>query len=106
MTTKKKATKAPPAPFPLFESGQIWQMGDTTLEMGLVGKRLVHYKLYKAQAKRPPTQLLGKEALEKFLVERGAILVPAVPAPAPAAPARKSVPPRRVAAKPDAAKSN
>ena len=105
--TKKKAIKVPPAPFPLFESGQIWQMGDTTLEMGLVGKRLVHYKLYKAQAKRPPTQLLGKEALEKFLVERGAILVPApAPAPAPVVPARKSVPPRRVAAKPDAAKSN
>jgi hypothetical protein len=95
---KKKTTKVP-TPFPLFESGQIWQMGDTTLEMGLVGKRLVHYKLYKAQAKRPPTQLLGKEALEKFLIERGAILVPAVPVPAPAAPAaRKPAPPRRTAA--------
>lgn len=60
---------------PPFESGQIWQMGDANLEIGLVGKRLVHYKHYKAKAKRPPTQLSGKEALERFLQQQGATLL-------------------------------
>ena len=54
-------------------------MGDANLEIGLVGKRLVHYKHYKAKAKRPPTQLSGKAALEKFLQKQRAILLPEAP---------------------------
>ena len=83
----KKTTRKSPAPLPSFESGQIWQIGDTNLQIGLVGKRLVHYKHYKAQAKRPSTQLLGKTALESFLQKNRAILLPETPVPAaPAAP--------------------
>jgi hypothetical protein len=70
MKTRKTRMMIPP-----FESGQIWQMGDANLEIGLVGKRLVHYKHYKAKAKRPPTQLSGKEALERFLQQQGATLL-------------------------------
>lgn len=75
MKTRKTRVLIPP-----FESGQIWQMGDANLEIGLVGKRLVHYKHYKAKAKRPPTQLSGKAALEKFLQKQRAILLPEAPA--------------------------
>lgn len=69
--TRKTAVVLPP-----FERGQIWQIGDANVEIGLVGKRLVHYKHYKAQAKRPPTQLSGKGVLEKFLQKQGATLLP------------------------------
>lgn len=51
-------------------------MGDGNLEIGLVGKTLVHYKHYKAQAKRPPTQLSGIVVLERFLQKHRAILLP------------------------------
>lgn len=77
--TRKSRTLIPP-----FQSGQIWQMGDANLEIGLVGKRLVHYKHYKAQAKRPPTLLSGKATLERFLQKQRAILLREPPSPAAA----------------------
>ena len=40
-----------------LESGQVWRMGDSNLHVELVGKRLVHYKLIKVNAKRTPTSL-------------------------------------------------
>ena len=72
MKTRKTRTLIAP-----FETGQIWQMDDANLEIGLVGKRLVHYKHYKAKAKRPPTQLSGKAALERFLQSQRAVLLQA-----------------------------
>jgi len=60
-------------------------MADANLEIGLVGKRLVHYKHYKPLAKRPPTQLSGKGVLEKFLQKHRAILLPETPPLTPAA---------------------
>ena len=60
-----------------FQSGQIWQMEDSNLQIELVGKRLVHYKLYKGKTKRTPISLSGKEVVEKFLKENKAILVQA-----------------------------
>lgn len=62
-----------------FQTGQIWQMGDNNLEIGLIGKTLVHYKYYKAQMKRSPVALLNKDALEKFLQDNHAVLVPSLP---------------------------
>ena len=59
-----------------FETGQVWQMGDSNLEIGLIGKTLVHYKYYKSQMKRSPVSLLNKIALEKFLQDNEAVLVP------------------------------
>jgi len=58
-----------------LQNGQIWRMEDSHLHIALVGKRLVHYKLYKAAAKRAPVSLLGKETLTKFLRENNGILV-------------------------------
>src|SRR5262245_8485237 len=63
------------APLPPFENGQVWQMQDTSVRIGLVGKRLVHFKHYSTAVKRPSTQLTGKERLEQFLRENDAVLV-------------------------------
>jgi hypothetical protein len=58
-----------------FESGQIWQMEGSQLEIGLIGKTLVHYKHYKGEMKRSPVSLLNKDALERFLQDKQAVLV-------------------------------
>jgi len=58
-----------------FESGQIWQLEDSNLQIGLVGKTLVHYKHYKGNTKRAPISLAGKTVLEKYLREKKAVLV-------------------------------
>jgi hypothetical protein len=69
-TIQKKQT------FP-FQSGQIWQMKDSRVQIGVVGKTLVHYKHFKGQAKRSPNSLSGKQTLERFLKIRKAVLMPA-----------------------------
>jgi hypothetical protein len=63
-----------------FQSGQIWQMEDSHLEIGLIGKTLVHYKHYKGQMKRSPVSLLNKDALARFLLDNQAVLVRQQPA--------------------------
>lgn len=77
MKTKARKTKMALAP---FESGQIWQMGETLLKIGTVGKRLVHYKQFKSAANASPVYLSGKEDLEKLLQQHRAVLLPAPPA--------------------------
>ena len=59
-----------------LESGQVWRMGDSNLHVELVGKRLVHYKLIKVNAKRTPTSLSVRTVVEKYLKENNAVLVP------------------------------
>jgi hypothetical protein len=75
----KNVTQKTRSPLPPFQSGQIWKMKGSNVEIGLVGKRLVHYKYYQGQTKGSPTptSLTGKDALEKFLQEKRAVLVPA-----------------------------
>ncbi|HXI50392.1 MAG TPA: hypothetical protein VNH84_02780 [Candidatus Saccharimonadales bacterium] len=58
-----------------FERGQIWQMAESQLVIGLIGKTLVHYKHYKGEMKRSPVSLLNKQALERFLQDKQAVLV-------------------------------
>src|SRR6266446_6754019 len=62
------------APRPL-QPGQIWKMDEADLHIEEVGKRLVHYKLFRGKARRVPISLSGKEAVEKYLEENGAVLV-------------------------------
>ena len=50
-------------------------MGDSNLQIDLVGKTLIHYKHYKGQTKRAPVSLAGKAVLEKFLKKNKAVLV-------------------------------
>ena len=81
----KKKLRKKPISFQPFQHGQIWQMGDSSLQIDQVGKTLVHYKYYKAQTKRPPIRLSNKGELEKFLKENDAILLRAASRLSPAA---------------------
>ena len=66
----------------LFQNGQIWKMVDSSLQIDLVGKTLVHYKHYKGETKRAPVSLASKEVLAKFLKQNKAVLTKAAPAKA------------------------
>lgn len=48
--------------------GQVWQLADHKLEIGLVGRTLVHLKHYKGLELRPPTQLSSKTSLQEVSV--------------------------------------
>ncbi len=58
-----------------LQSGQIWKMEDANLHVEVVAKRLVHYKLFRGEAKRAPTSLSGKEVVEKYLKTNKAVLL-------------------------------
>ena len=62
-------------PLKPLETGQVWRMEDSCLRIELVGKRLVHYKLVKGQAKRTPLSLSNKRSVEKYLKDNKAVLV-------------------------------
>jgi len=66
--------KTPISLYPL-QAGQVWQMAGSNLHIGMVGKRLVHYKLLKGQTKRAPICLSGKEVVERYLKASKAVLV-------------------------------
>jgi hypothetical protein len=61
-----------------FQPGQVWELEDaTSVQIGLVGKMLVHYKHFKGKKPlRIPTSLAGIGQLEKYLRQNKAILVP------------------------------
>jgi len=61
-------------PKPL-QTGQIWKMPDANLHVEEVGKRLVHYKLFRNEAKRARTSLSGIDVVEKYLQKNKAVLV-------------------------------
>jgi len=63
---------------PSLETGQIWEMEDSNLHIGIVGKTLVHYKHFKGAVKRAPNSLASKTVLEKYLKQNKAVLVQAV----------------------------
>ena len=64
-------------PLAAFETGQVWKLLNSNLHIGMMGKRLVHYKHFKLAAKRAPNSLCSKETLEHYPLENGAVLVPA-----------------------------
>ena len=67
---QKKRNVLPP-----LESGQVWQMPGANLHIQGVGKMLVHYKLFKGEAKRAPTSLSGRGVVEQYLRRNKAVLV-------------------------------
>lgn len=69
--TKKKAV----VPLPDFRTGQVWRLSDSNLQIGQIGKTLVHYKHYRGVAQRAPISLAVKGDLEKFLIKHEAVLV-------------------------------
>ncbi len=60
---------------PPLQSGQVWQMEDANLQVEMIGKLLVHYKLFKGNAKRAPVSLAGIGVVEQFLKKNKAVLV-------------------------------
>ncbi len=59
-----------------LQLGQVWKLEDSNVQIGLVGKLLVHYKHFKGKKPvRVPTSLTGIRKLEHFLLENKAILV-------------------------------
>ena len=60
-----------------LKTGQIWKMRELNLEVGLVGKMLVHYKLLKPDAVRAPNSVSAITAVEKYLKKNKAVLVEA-----------------------------
>ena len=73
----KDMTRTSRLPQEPLQSGQIWELPDSNLQIDLVGKTLVHYKHYKGKTKRAPISLAGKKALEKYLKANKATLVQA-----------------------------
>ena len=57
-----------------MEEGQVWEMKDSNLRIGIVGKRLVHYKHFKQGTKRANHSLISIPVLEKYLQEHQALL--------------------------------
>lgn len=58
-----------------LQNGQVWQVRDSNIQIQLVGKRLVHYKLFKGKTKRPAVSVSGKDVVEGYLKEHKATLV-------------------------------
>jgi len=60
---------------PRLAAGQLWRMAEGNLQVGMVGKLLVHYKLGKPNAVRVPNSCNGIKTVEKFLKAKKAVLV-------------------------------
>jgi hypothetical protein len=54
--------------------GQVWRMAKTMLQVTMVGKLLVHYKLGKTDAKRITSSVNSISAIEKYLKANKAVL--------------------------------
>jgi hypothetical protein len=55
-------------------AGQLWRMADATLQVSMVGKLLVHYKLGKLNAVRIPNSCNCIKTIEKYLKANKAVL--------------------------------
>ena len=61
---------------PTIATGQVWRLNDeVTCNIGEVGKRLVHCKMFKGKPVRVPSTLGNLEALAKHLKSKKAVLV-------------------------------
>jgi hypothetical protein len=57
-----------------LEAGQLWRMAEGNLQVVMVGKLLVHYKLGKPNAVRVPHSCNCIKTIEKFLNAKKAVL--------------------------------
>ncbi|MEY4201608.1 MAG: hypothetical protein RLZZ265_3348 [Verrucomicrobiota bacterium] len=74
------AQQSPPSSALVLVTGQIWEMPNSSLRIGLIGKTLVHYKHYKGTCPRASLSLASKTVLSEYLVKNKAVL--AAPQPA------------------------
>jgi len=70
---KKMPVRRPPLQ-PLAD-GQVWRMAEAILEVTMVGKKLVHYKLGKPSAVRVSNSVNSITTIEKYLKAHKAVLV-------------------------------
>jgi hypothetical protein len=56
-------------------TGQVWRMAEANLQVGMIGKLLVHYKLGKPNAVRVANSCSGIKTIEKYLKVNKAVLV-------------------------------
>jgi hypothetical protein len=61
--------------FKPLEDGQTWRVAGMNLQVNLVGKLLVHYKLAKPDAVRIPNLVNSKATIEKYLKKNKAVLI-------------------------------
>ncbi len=57
-----------------LEAGQLWRMAEADLQVVMVGKLLVHYKLGKHDAQRVPHSCNCIKTIEKYLKAKKAVL--------------------------------
>ena len=70
-----KKTKSPPRVRPpLLVAGQLWRMAEANLQVVMVGKLLVHYKLGRHNAVRVPNSCNCIKTIEKYLKGNKAVL--------------------------------
>ena len=74
---KKSKPPARRARMQPLKEGQVWRMAEANLQVGMIGKLLVHYKLAKPNAVRIPNSVGGITTIEKFLKKNKAVLVKA-----------------------------
>ena len=55
--------------------GQVWHMVESKLQVDMVGRLLVHYKLGKRNAVRVSNSIGSKADIEKYLKKNKAVLV-------------------------------
>jgi hypothetical protein len=70
-----KKIRFPQDPLQPFQTGQLWELADSLLRIGDVGKLLVHYRHYKGKGPRGPLSLTGKRDLAQYLTQNKATLV-------------------------------
>jgi hypothetical protein len=80
---KKKVAPKKSAPvrrvsLPPVVAGQIWRVGEQNLQVLLVGKLLVHYKLAPPKAVRVSNSVGSLTAVEKYLKTNKAVLLKTV----------------------------
>jgi len=56
-------------------AGQLWRMAEANLQVVMVGKLLVHYKLGRHNAVRVPNSCNCIKTIEKYLKGKKAVLV-------------------------------
>jgi len=70
----KNINSARPIPRQPLETGQLWRMAEGNLQVGMVGKLLVHYKFGKPDAVRVPNSCASIKTIEAFLKAKKAVL--------------------------------
>jgi hypothetical protein len=91
-----KTKSASPARMEPLADGHIWRMAETSLQVDMVGKLLVHYKLGKHDAVRISNSIGSQTDIVKFLKKNKAVLVKGIK---PAAKKSAATPKKPVAAK-------